>query len=205
MLFVFLSAAPCSLSSLLSWRSYRPSVALSSSFFFFSSRRRHTRCSRDWSSDVCSSDLASTLDFYAPLAGRHEPGHLLRVGRWLTLFWTAVLVTGAMAFRDQNTPVVQLALSIVSITYGGLLGTYLLGGLWPRARQRDVIARLLVGVAVMAPVVLGVPWRALPGLAWWWYVALGTGVTVLVGMAAPPMTKGDAIPTRTVTPVPSAT
>src|SRR5256884_4064900 len=31
-------------------------------FFFFSSRRRHTRCSRDWSSDVCSSDLASFFD-----------------------------------------------------------------------------------------------------------------------------------------------
>src|SRR5207245_5032465 len=27
--------------------------------FFFSSRRRHTRCYRDWSSDVCSSDLES--------------------------------------------------------------------------------------------------------------------------------------------------
>src|SRR5207247_8272039 len=27
-------------------------------FFFFSSRRRHTRSTRDWSSDVCSSDLA---------------------------------------------------------------------------------------------------------------------------------------------------
>src|SRR5207245_3465333 len=27
---------------------------------FFSSRRRHTRCYRDWSSDVCSSDLAIT-------------------------------------------------------------------------------------------------------------------------------------------------
>src|SRR5207247_8085024 len=27
------------------------------SFFFFSSRRRHTRSTRDWSSDVCSSDL----------------------------------------------------------------------------------------------------------------------------------------------------
>src|SRR5256884_468392 len=36
-------------------------VAVSGSsrmFFFFSSRRRHTRCSRDWSSDVCSSDLS---------------------------------------------------------------------------------------------------------------------------------------------------
>src|SRR3989449_2511264 len=30
-------------------------------FFFFSSRRRHTRCSRDWSSDVCSSDLGITV------------------------------------------------------------------------------------------------------------------------------------------------
>src|SRR5699024_12054343 len=28
--------------------------------FFFSSRRRHTRSKRDWSSDVCSSDLAPT-------------------------------------------------------------------------------------------------------------------------------------------------
>src|SRR5207249_5758987 len=29
-------------------------------FFFFSSRRRHTRSKRDWSSDVCSSDLTPT-------------------------------------------------------------------------------------------------------------------------------------------------
>src|SRR6266536_4060381 len=44
------------------------SVALVStiSTFFFSSRRRHTMSPRDWSSDVCSSDLA---------AGRTGPGH----------------------------------------------------------------------------------------------------------------------------------
>src|SRR2546422_11735742 len=32
-------------------------MAITNYCFFFSSRRRHTRCSRDWSSDVCSSDL----------------------------------------------------------------------------------------------------------------------------------------------------
>src|SRR2546429_4306346 len=32
--------------------------------FFFSSRRRHTRCSRDWSSDVCSSDLINYTPGY---------------------------------------------------------------------------------------------------------------------------------------------
>src|SRR6266700_6357647 len=31
-------------------------------FFFFSSRRRHTMFSRDWSSDVCSSDLGDPID-----------------------------------------------------------------------------------------------------------------------------------------------
>src|SRR2546421_6594897 len=30
-------------------------------FFFFSSRRRHTRSDRDWSSDVCSSDLEAVM------------------------------------------------------------------------------------------------------------------------------------------------
>src|SRR2546429_9684182 len=38
-------------------------------FFFFSSRRRHTRCSRDWSSDVCSSDLSIlALGYLLPMA-----------------------------------------------------------------------------------------------------------------------------------------
>src|SRR5207245_6880845 len=36
----------------------------------FSSRRRHTRCYRDWSSDVCSSDLSSIQEQYSvPLFG----------------------------------------------------------------------------------------------------------------------------------------
>src|SRR5690606_40248388 len=38
--------------------------------FFFSSRRRHTRFSRDWSSDVCSSDLASSSTRAVPVSER---------------------------------------------------------------------------------------------------------------------------------------
>src|SRR5216684_8518557 len=45
-------------------------------FFFFSSRRRHTRCSRDWSSDVCSSDLrGTTRSVNGRLAKRPTEGH----------------------------------------------------------------------------------------------------------------------------------
>ena len=147
-------------------------------------------------SAVNSLASASTHDFYAPLTGRQDPAHLLWVGRWLTLLWTAVLVAGAMAFRNQNTPVVQLALSIASVTYGSLLGTYVLGGLWPRARQNDVIVAIVVSAVVMTPVVLGsvipgFPWRWLPGLAWPWYVPLGTAATVAVGMLSSAVRRAD--------------
>src|SRR5699024_3324185 len=61
--------------------------------FFFSSRRRHTRSKRDWSSDVCSSDLpvqvvdAAHLLDHGPVEGRvvrdervlADEGHHLRV------------------------------------------------------------------------------------------------------------------------------
>src|SRR5207245_8712773 len=45
-------------------------IFLLSIFFFFSSRRRHTRCYRDWSSDVCSSDLVVHAAFR--VAHRHD-------------------------------------------------------------------------------------------------------------------------------------
>src|SRR5690625_6783931 len=39
-------------------------------FFFFSSRRRHTRWPRDWSSDVCSSDLSAGYSIIPSARGR---------------------------------------------------------------------------------------------------------------------------------------
>src|SRR6266511_3272326 len=44
---------------------------ITAQFFFFSRRRRHTRFSRDWSSDVCSSDLRGLERDHAPV---HRPG-----------------------------------------------------------------------------------------------------------------------------------
>src|SRR5690625_7316280 len=42
-------------------------LRMSLNLFFFSSRRRHTRWPRDWSSDVCSSDLRGIIQVLPPL------------------------------------------------------------------------------------------------------------------------------------------
>jgi Na+/proline symporter len=139
---------------------------------------------------------AATHDIYMPLTGRSAEDPLtFRAGKRFALFWGVVLTGGAMLFREQGTPVVVIALSIASFTYGGLLGVFFLGNFWPRAIQRDAILGLSVGIFVMAFVVFaGRLSAAIPGLAdvlgpfariaWPWYVLIGTSITMLVGMGA---------------------
>src|SRR5690606_40254191 len=50
---------------------------------FFSSRRRHTRFSRDWSSDVCSSDLVVTQTSWAPKRKQPLRAVDLKEMRWV--------------------------------------------------------------------------------------------------------------------------
>lgn len=139
---------------------------------------------------------STTHDFYVPWTGRTDPAQLLRVGRTITLVWGGLLTGGALAFwafADLGTPVVELALSVASITYGPLLGTYLLAGRWPRARGRDIVAATVVTLAIMLAVVFAARLASagiapvlapLGALAWPWYVPLGTALTLLTGIAS---------------------
>src|SRR5699024_12152353 len=49
--------------------------------FFFSSRRRHTRSKRDWSSDVCSSDLSSPVSLLEVRGQDHGSSRSVPVSR----------------------------------------------------------------------------------------------------------------------------
>src|SRR5207249_8622217 len=72
--------------------------------FFFSSRRRHTRSKRDWSSDVCSSDLSffvryATLDEFDPSERQVPVSDRPLMDRWL-LSTLARLVAESRASMD---------------------------------------------------------------------------------------------------------
>ncbi|MBA2459096.1 MAG: sodium/solute symporter [Gemmatimonadales bacterium] len=139
------------------------------------------------SSAINSLASSATYDLYASWTGRQDPIHLLRVGRLFSAAWGTTLIFGALFFHylagGNDTPVVVLALSIASVTYGALLGTYLLAARWPQATGRDVIVAVLVTVCLMLIVIFArrlaehesLTWLAPLGrLAWPWYVPLGT-------------------------------
>ncbi|MBA3760828.1 MAG: sodium:solute symporter [Gemmatimonadales bacterium] len=147
------------------------------------------------SSSINALASSMTHDLYASWTGRRDPAHLLRIGKLFSVVWGISLTGGALLFHfyatGTDTPVVVLALSIASITYGALLGTYLLAG-WPRAQGRDAVGAVCLAVAVMLLVVFAKPlsahpaldWLGLAGrLAWPWYVPLGTLLAICTGVA----------------------
>jgi solute:Na+ symporter, SSS family len=139
---------------------------------------------------------ATTHDIYLPLTGRRaDDPRTLRFGKVCAMVWGIVLTAGALLYPEQGTPVVVVALSIASFTYGGLLGGFFLGILWARANQRDALTGMSLGIAAMTFVVfakpLGSAYPSLTGvlgplanIAWPWYVLIGTSITLAVGIAS---------------------
>ena len=89
----------------------------------------------------------------------------------------------------MNTPqtVVELALSIASFTYGGLLGTFLLGVLFKRPTQEDALAGFVAGIFLMIAVI------SLNVVAWTWFTVIGVAATLVVGNTLSLLSKRAAI------------
>jgi SSS family solute:Na+ symporter len=124
--------------------------------------------------------LASTtvMDFYKPFVMRRDPGrsdsHFLRIARWATVGWGAVLFLIGLVARHVGS-VLEAGLSIASILYGSLLGVFLLGLLTKRVQQTSAMIAMMVGLALMIYV------RFETSIAFTWYVVIGTGATFSTG------------------------
>jgi SSS family solute:Na+ symporter len=95
--------------------------------------------------------------------------------RIMTLVWGIVLAFLGLVHWG---PVLVAGLTITSITYGAMLGVFLLGTWNQRANETGALVGFAVGLAFMLGVARFTP------LAWTWYVFVGTIVTFLVGMLA---------------------
>jgi len=120
---------------------------------------------------------SSTMhDLYIPFFGKNlDDRKQLRISRMFTIFWAGMLVIAAVFFMGSSRAVVEIALSIASFTYGGLLGTFLLGILNKKAKQEDALAGFVAGVFIMISVI------SLNLVAWTWYTFIGVIATLLIG------------------------
>jgi Na+/proline symporter len=107
-----------------------------------------------------------------------QPNDLL-LSRIVSLLWCILLVAVAVFFVGQSSGfLVELALSIASVTYGGTLGVFLLGTFFRRPGEHHAIAGFVAGIMAMTFCFL---WS---DLAWTWFTFMGACTTVLVALLA---------------------
>jgi solute:Na+ symporter, SSS family len=124
------------------------------------------------------SSLASSTvhDLYIPFLGKEiDEAKKLKISRLFTILWSVMLILAALFFMNTSRAVVELALSIASFTYGGLLGTFLLGVLNKKAKEKEALAGFTVGILTMIVVI------SLKLVAWTWFTLIGVIATLVVG------------------------
>jgi len=124
-----------------------------------------------------SSLSSSTMhDLYIPFVGKElDENRKLKISRYFTVAWAGLLILSAMFFMNTSRAVVELALSIASFTYGGLLGTFLLGVLNKKVKEKEALISFTAGILVMIIVI------SLKLVAWTWFTFIGVMVTVSTG------------------------
>ena len=124
---------------------------------------------------ISSLSSSTMLDLYQPFKKTDDPKKELKISRMFSLMWAALLIGAAIFFQNSPQTVVELALSIASFTYGGLLGTFMLGLFVKNATQEDALAGFTSGIFVMITVI------SLNLVAWTWYTIIGVITTMAIG------------------------
>ncbi len=131
------------------------------------------------SSSISALGSTTMMDFILPL--RRSPLTAERALTWsrrISVLWAFILLGAATVFIGTPKAVVELALSIASYTYGGLLGLFVLGVLPVRLRSRAVLIGFVAGIAGAGAAI------AFTALAWTWYTLVGAAITVAVALLA---------------------
>ena len=137
--------------------------------------------------------LSSTtvVDFYMGWRPRANDRERMVVSRASTVLWALVLFAVAVyaVHAGGKGNVVEIGLSIASVSYGCLLGVFLLGTLTHYATQRGAIVGMVTGFVLnialwLQPAAVRVAGVTIPQVAWTWYVIIGALVTFAVGSLA---------------------
>jgi SSS family solute:Na+ symporter len=131
--------------------------------------------------------LASTtiVDFVRPILPNLGDLKYLKLAKVATIFWAVILVLIGLIASHIGGSVLELGLSIASVTLGLLLGVFMLGCLTKKAGEPAAIAGLLSGLAAMIYVKFFTP------IAFTWWVAIGSSVTFTIGWAASYVLSGN--------------
>jgi len=125
---------------------------------------------------MSSLSSSTILDLYLPFTKKKlDENKKLKYSRLVTVFWAILLIFSAIFFMETSKAVVEIALSIASFTYGGLLGTFLLGIFVKNAKQNTALFGFSMGIITMTIII------SFHLVSWTWFTLIGVFATIIFG------------------------
>ncbi|MEX1122427.1 MAG: sodium:solute symporter [Balneolales bacterium] len=115
------------------------------------------------SSSLSALSSSTLFDIFPQMA---EKENAMVISRRLMILWTGVFFLFAASFTSSDNPVIELGLAISGFTYGGLLGSFLVGR-YTQYKFKDAVSGLVFCITLMVILI------NITDIAWPWFTLLG--------------------------------
>lgn len=145
------------------------------------------------SGSISAISSSTVFDLYAhtPHGKGATESEKLVLSKRISFAWAAILTLSALLYIGLGKAVVEVALSIASFTYGGLLGVFLLAMFFRRVSPLGATIGFSASVLVMAAVMTQTK------LAWTLYTLIGSTAAILVALLVSRAMKQKSVSTET--------
>jgi SSS family solute:Na+ symporter len=131
------------------------------------------------SSAFTSLSTIATVDFYQRYYRKDAaPEHYLKVTRWFTVFWGALVILPAIAYSRSEGSILEVLSQVGSFFVGAQLGMYALGFFSRQATERGLLVGTISGFAVVWFV------ATQTDIAWPWFCLIGASSNIVVTLLA---------------------
>lgn len=128
------------------------------------------------SSSINSLSSSTSVDILGIDEKNFSDSRKVGISRGISLVWTIVIIGISVLLQDTKNPLVEIGLSIASVTYGGMMGIFLMGRFFEGFSDRAALAGVLISIVVNVFIAFAT------SIFWVWYVSIGFAVSFVVGV-----------------------
>ncbi|MDY6934060.1 MAG: sodium/solute symporter [Spirochaetota bacterium] len=128
------------------------------------------------SSSINSLSSSTTVDILGIDKKDMSDSRKVGVSRIISLVWAMTIIGISILLQDSKNPLVEVGLSIASVTYGGMMGIFIMGRFFKDFHDGSAIAGVALSIAINLIIAIST------NVFWLWYVVIGFGVSFVAAV-----------------------
>jgi len=126
------------------------------------------------SSSINSLSASTSVDILEIGKKDYSDRKKVALSRIITSVWALALIGISLLLQDTKSPLVEVGLSIASVTYGGMMGIFVMGRFFEKIHEKAALTGVVVSILINIYVAF------FTEIFWLWYVVIGFFVSFVV-------------------------